>query len=245
MPNRTLVAVATYNEIATLPRLVEEVLRHAPDVDILVIDDNSPDGTSQWCESKMATEPRLRCMRREGKLGLGTALAAAMQYAAQRREQYEYLVTMDADFSHPPERLPALMAAMAPPEMPPIDVAIGSRYIAGGRIAGWPWTRHLMSRAVNLVARWLLGMSPKDCSSGYRCYRVAMLARLDFREILSHGYSFEEEILWRLQRLGARFAEVPIAFVNRRQGHSKINGRELVASAWVLLRLAAKGLLRR
>ncbi len=245
MPNRTLVAVATYNEIATLPRLVEEILRHAPDVEILVIDDNSPDGTSLWCESKAATEPRLRCLRRDGKLGLGTALAMAMQYAAQRRDQYTYLVTMDADFSHPPDRLPALLEAMSSPGGTPVDVAIGSRYIAGGRIEGWPWKRHLMSRAVNLVARWLLGMSPKDCSSGYRCYRVEMLARLDFQKIFSHGYSFEEEILWRLHRLGARFAEVPIAFINRRQGHSKINGRELVTSAWVLLRLAAQGIFRR
>jgi len=245
MPSRTLVAIATYNEIATLPRLIEEVLGHVPDAEILVIDDNSPDGTSQWCEARSATEPRLRCWRREGKLGLGTALAAAMQYAAQRREQYQYLVTMDADFSHPPERLPALLAAMAPPDLPPVDVAIGSRYVQGGRIEGWPWKRYLMSRAVNLVARWLLGMSPKDCSSGYRCYRVEMLARLNFQDILSHGYSFEEEILWRLHRLGARFAEVPIVFVNRRQGHSKINVRELVSSATVLLRLAAKGFFRR
>ena len=245
MPGRTLVAIATYNEIATLPRLVEEVLGRVPDADILVIDDNSPDGTSQWCETKSATEPRLRCLRREGKLGLGTALAAAMQYAAQRREQYEYLVTMDADFSHPPERLPALIAAMCPPNLPPVDVAIGSRYIQGGRIEGWPWKRYLMSRAVNLVARWILGMPPKDCSSGYRCYRVEMLARLNFQDILSHGYSFEEEILWRLHRLGARLAEVPIVFVNRRQGHSKINVRELVSSATVLLRLAARGLFQR
>lgn len=245
MPNRTLVAVATYNEIATLPRLVEEVLHHAPNADILVIDDNSPDGTGQWCDSKAATEPRLRCLHREGKLGLGTALAVAMRYAAQRREQYVYLITMDADFSHPPERLPSLLEAMTPPDGSAIDVVIGSRYIAGGRIEGWPWKRYVMSRAVNFVARWLLGMSPKDCSSGYRCYRVEMLARLDFQTILSHGYSFEEEILWRLRRIGARFAEVPIAFVNRRQGGSKIDGRELVTSAWVLLRLAVQGLFQR
>lgn len=244
MQHRTLVAVATYNEIATLPQLVEEVLRRVPDAEVLVIDDNSPDGTARWCDDKAVTEPRLRCLKREGKLGLGTALATAMQYAAQRRTQFACLVTMDADLSHPPERLPDLIAAMDPPGVPPVDVAIGSRYIPGGKIEGWPWTRHVMSRAVNFVARWLLGMSSKDCSSGYRCYRTELLARLDFQAISSHGYSFEEEILWRLKRLGARFAEVPICFVNRRQGHSKINSRELVTSAWVLLRLAGKGLFR-
>jgi dolichol-phosphate mannosyltransferase len=239
---KTLVAVATYNEIGTLPSLVEEVLRHLPEAEILVIDDNSPDGTGQWCREKAAGEPRLACIQREGKLGLGTALATAMRYAAERSGQYAYLVTMDADLSHAPERLPDLIAAMDRAGSPPVDVAIGSRYIAGGRIEGWPWTRHAMSRAVNFVARWLLGLSPKDCSSGYRCYRTELLTRLDYQAIYSHGYSFEEEILWRLNRLGARFAEVPIHFVNRRHGDSKTSFRELVTSAWVLLRLAAKGL---
>ncbi len=243
--SKPLVAVATYNEIATLPQLVEDVLRCLPEAEILVIDDNSPDGTGQWCHDMAAREPRLTCLEREGKLGLGTALATAMRYAAERRGQYAYLVTMDADLSHPPERLPDLIGVMDRPGLPPVGVAIGSRYVAGGSIEGWPWIRHAMSRAVNWVARWLLGLSPKDCSSGYRCYRTELLARLDFQAISSHGYSFEEEILWRLKRLGARFAEVPIHFVNRRHGDSKINPRELLTSAWVLLRLAVKGLFGR
>jgi dolichol-phosphate mannosyltransferase len=240
---KPLVALATYNEIETLPHLVEEVLRCLPEADILVIDDNSPDGTGQWCDQKAARDPRVTCLHREGKLGLGTALAMAMRYAAERRGQYAYLVTMDADLSHPPERLPDLVGAMDRPGQPRVDVTIGSRYIAGGKIEGWPLTRHAMSRAVNFVARWLLGLSPKDCSSGYRCYRTDLLAQLDFQAISSHGYSFEEELLWKLDRLGARFAEVPIHFVNRRHGDSKINPRELLTSAGVLLRLAAKGLL--
>jgi len=124
-------------------------------------------------------------------------------------------------------------------------VAIGSRYIAGGSIEGWPLSRHLMSRSVNFISRWFLGLSPRDCSSGYRCYRTETLARIDFQAISSHGYSFEEEILWRLNRLDARLAEVPIHFVNRRCGHSKIHPRELLTSAGVLLRLAVKRLLRR
>jgi len=242
---RPLVAVATYNEIGTLPRLVDEVFRHLPDAEILVIDDNSPDGTGQWCEQRAAGDPRVKCFHREGKLGLGTALATAMQYAAEHRDQYAYLLTVDADFSHPPERLPDLINSMDCNEAPPVDVAIGSRYIRGGRIEGWPLARHAMSRAVNFVARWLLGLSPKDCSSGFRCYRTELLAKLDFGAISSHGYSFEEEVLWRLHRLGARFAEVPIHFVNRRHGNSKINPRELVTSATVLLRLAIARLLGR
>lgn len=236
---RPLVAVATYNEIETLPRLVDAVFHHLPGAEILVIDDNSPDGTGQWCQQKADSDPRVKCLHREGKLGLGTALSTILRYAADRRDQYPCVVTMDADFSHPPERLPDLVAAMDPPGQSPLDVAIGSRYVRGGRIEGWPLSRYAMSRAVNFFARWMMGLPPKDCSSGFRCYRTGLLARMDFQAISSHGYSFEEEILWRLHRLGARFGEVPIHFVNRRHGSSKINPRELVTSLAVLLRLAA------
>jgi dolichol-phosphate mannosyltransferase len=242
---KTLVAIATFNEIQTLPRLVDEIRRDLPAADILVVDDSSPDGTGRWCEEKASADQGLKCLHREGRLGLGTALVAAMRYAVDRRAEYAYLVTMDADFSHPPERLPALVALMDPPGLAGVDVAIGSRYISDGGIEGWPLSRHVMSRAVNLVARWLLWLSPKDSSSGFRCYRVDLLARLDFAAIHSHGYSFEEEVLWRLKRLGARFGEVPIRFVNRRQGASKISPWELVRSAGILLRLAARTWLRR
>lgn len=242
---KTLVAIPTYNELEAIPRLVEEIQRHLPAADLLIIDDNSPDGTGRWCETKAVEDPRIKCVHREGKLGLGTALLTAMRYAAQRRGEYAYLVTMDADFSHPPERLPALVAAMEPNEGPPVDVAIGSRYMPGGGIEGWPWTRHGMSRAVNFTARWLLHLSPRDCSTGYRCYRTELLTRMDFEAILSRGYSFEEEILWRMKRLGARFEELPIRFVNRRQGASKINPKELCTSAGILLRLAVQNLFTR
>jgi dolichol-phosphate mannosyltransferase len=241
---KTLVAVATFNEIQTLPRLVDEIRRNLPAADILVIDDSSPDGTGRWCDEKAFADQRLKCLHREGKLGLGTALVTAMRYAVDRRAEYAYLVTMDADFSHPPERLPALLAAMDPPGPAGVDVAIGSRYVSDGGIEGWPLWRHMLSRAVNFAARWLLWLSPKDSSSGFRCYRVDLLARMDLEAIHSRGYSFEEEVLWRLKRLGARFGEVPIRFVNRRQGASKISPWELVTSAGILLRLAVRTWLR-
>jgi len=241
---KTLVAIATFNEIETLPRLVDEIRRDLATADILVIDDSSPDGTGQWCEEKAATDQGFKCLHRQGKLGLGTALVAAMRYAIDRRTEYSYLVTMDADFSHPSERLPTLVALMDPPGGSGVDVAIGSRYIPGGGIEGWPLSRHVMSRAVNLVARWLLCLSPRDSSSGFRCYRVDLLARMDLEAIRSRGYSFEEEVLWRLKRLGARFGEVPIRFVNRRHGASKISPRELATSACILLRLAVRTWLR-
>jgi len=236
MAGKTLVAVATYNEIENLPRLVEEILRILPEAHVLIVDDNSPDGTGHWCDRKAAQDPRVRCLHRDRKLGLGTAIVAAMRYAIDRG--YRFLVTMDADFSHPPQRLPDLLAGMDPIEGPPTDVMIGSRYVRGGGIEGWGLSRRLMSRAVNLYARWALGLSLKDCSGNFRCYRIGLLARLDFRAIRSTGYSFEEEILFRLNQLGARVGEVPILFVNRRRGVSKIDFAEVVAAVWTILILA-------
>ncbi len=238
--DKTLVTIATYNEIENLPRLVEEILRAVPQVEILVIDDASPDGTGQWCDRRAGEDSRLHCLHREGKLGLGTATVAGMQYAIQ--QGYKYVLNLDADFSHPPRYLPNLLAGMEPPDGPPVDVMIGSRYVAGGGIEGWPLRRHLMSRAVNLYARWLLGLSPKDCSGAYRCYRSGLLARLDFQAVRSRGYSFQEEILWHLKRLGARFGETPIVFVDRQRGASKIDGREALAALAVIFRLGLKNL---
>jgi len=232
---KTLITVATYNERENLPLLVEAVFEQLPAAEMLVVDDGSPDGTGQWCDEYSRTDPRLRCLHRSGKLGLGTAIVAAMRYAVEH--DYEYMLNMDADFSHHPRYLPAIIAAMDPPDALPADVVIGSRYVPGGGVEGWPLKRRLMSAAVNLYARTLLGLRPRDCSGGYRCYRVALLRRLDADSIISRGYSFQEEVLWRLKRLGARFREVPILFADRRLGTSKINGREAWAALWILFRL--------
>ncbi len=239
----TLVTVATYNEMENLPRLVEEILRHVPSVDILVIDDNSPDGTGQWCDRQRAENPRLACLHRPGKLGLGTATVAGMKYALEHG--YRFVLNMDADFSHPPKYLPALLAGMDPPGGAPVDVMIGSRYVPGGGVEGWPLRRQLMSRAVNFYARWVLGLRPKDCSGAFRCYRTAVLAKLDFNAIRSRGYSFQEEILWRLRRLGARLGETPIVFVDRRLGVSKIDSGEALAALRIIFSLGVRNVLRR
>jgi dolichol-phosphate mannosyltransferase len=239
---QTLVTVATYNEMENLPRLVEEIFRYVPEADLLVIDDNSPDGTGKWCDQRHAEDPRLLCLHRPGKQGLGTATIAGMKYGIEHG--YRYVLNMDADFSHPPKCLPALLAGMEPPGGPPVDVMIGSRYVPGGGVEGWPLKRQLMSRAVNLYARWMLGLRPKDCSGAFRCYRTALLAKLDFAAVRSRGYSFQEEILWRLKRLGARFGETPIVFVDRIHGVSKINGGEAVAALRIIFTLGLRNLLR-
>lgn len=234
---RTLVAIATYNEIDNLPRLVDEIFRHAPQFDVLVIDDASPDGTGHWCDKRAAEEKRLHCLHREGKLGLGSATTAGMRYALENG--YDLVLTMDADFSHPPKYLPDLLAAVES-----ADVAIGSRYVRGGGIEGWPWRRRLMSRLVNIYARILLGLRTKDCSGAYRCYRTDLLRKLDLNNIRSRGYSYLEEILWHLKRLKARFAETPIVFVDRVHGETKINLKEAVAALWIIFRLGVKNWLR-
>ncbi len=162
---KTLVTIATYNEIENLPSLVEEIFQFAPEAEILVIDDNSPDGTGHWCDAKAVEDPRVHCLHRAEKLGVGTAIVAGMKYAIER--DYRYLLNIDSDFSHPPMYLPAMVAGMEPAEGPPIDVMIGSRYIPGGGVEGWPWKRHVMSRCINFCTRWLLALDPKDCSGGY------------------------------------------------------------------------------
>ncbi len=235
---KTLVTVATYNEIENLPRLIDRIEEAVPEADILVVDDNSPDGTGRWCDERAGADPRVRCLHRPGKLGLGTATIAGMRYAMEHG--YEYVLTMDADFSHTPERIPDLLAGMTPPVGPPVDVMIGSRYVEGGRVEGWGAKRRFMSRGVNLYARCLLGLPVRDCSGAFRCYRTSMLEKLDFDALQSRGYSFFEEILWRLRRLGARFGEMPITFVDRAHGASKVDSREAVAALWVLFRLGVQ-----
>jgi dolichol-phosphate mannosyltransferase len=232
---RTLVSLATYNERDNLEALVNGVRRHAPGADVLVTDDNSPDGTGRLADELAATRPWLRVRHRPGKLGLGSAMIGAMQEAVARG--YDLLVTMDADGSHAPRHLPALLAGMRDH-----DVMIGSRYVPGGAVVDWPASRRWMSRAINTLCRVLMRLPAQDCSGGYRCYRVGLLRRARLDQMLSHGYSFQEELLYRCWRAGGRIGEVPIVFENRRAGSSKLNYREVARSVSVLVYLGARAL---
>ncbi len=224
---KTLVTVATYNEMENLPLLVDAIFQYLPHANLLVIDDNSPDGTGTWCDQKAKEDPRVFCLHRSGKLGLGTAIIAGMKYSI--KHGYCYVLNMDADFSHPPQCLPNFVAGMDPAGGPQRDVMIGSRRIPGGGVEGWGWKRHLMSWGVNFYSRLLLGLKVTDCSGSFRCYRVSLLEKLDFEAVRSRGYSFQEEILWHLKRLGARFGETPFVFIDRKRGQSKIDSREALA----------------
>ncbi len=232
---RLLISLATYNERENLPLLTQEIFRFAPDADILVVDDNSPDGSGDWVAEQAKTDARFKLLRRPGKLGLGSAMLAAMHYAVEN--QYEFLLNMDADLSHSPRFLPAIREKANEG----FDVVIGSRYISGGAVEGWPWFRRWMSRAINTYARLVLRLKTRDNSGSFRCYRCDCLDRLDATPIISKGYSFFEEILFRLKKRGATFAEVPIIFVDRRFGTSKVNNREVIKALAILLRLGITG----
>ncbi len=230
---RILVALATYNERDNLAALVDGIHSHLPAAEALVIDDGSPDGTGALAEELARDRAWLRVLHRPGKLGLGTALLTAMRLAMEQR--FDLLVTMDADFSHHPRYLPALVAGARRK-----DVMIGSRYVPGGGHIGWPVSRAVLSRGVNLLCRLLLRLPARDCSGGYRCYRVELLRKARLDRLVSRGYSFEEEVLYRCRQAGARIGETPIIFENRRQGTSKVNPREAARSLAVLLGLGVQ-----
>jgi dolichol-phosphate mannosyltransferase len=196
-----------------------------------VIDDNSPDGTGLVADELAARDTRVRVLHRPNKLGLGTATLAGIRYAVQH--DYALVVNLDADFSHPPRYIPALLALIEQ-----ADVVIGSRYVAGGGVVGWGLRRHCMSRAINWYARTLLRLATRDNSGAYRCYRVAKVRELDFDRFLARGYAIQEELLYRCRRIACRFAETPIIFEERRFGSSKINLAESIAAGWIILRLA-------
>jgi dolichol-phosphate mannosyltransferase len=225
-----LVALATYNEIENLPSLVEAIHRELPDAHLLVVDDNSPDGTGRWCDQFAAGAPWFSCLHRPGKLGLGSALADAMQQAIEG--QYRWLVTLDADWSHSPSCLPQLVT-----EAENAEVVIGSRYCPGGSVEDRPWLRQVASRANNWLARHLADLPCRDNSGNLRVYEVRLLGQLDWSRLQTAGYSFLEEVLWHLQRLGARFLETPIMFNNRRAGSSKTSIREVLGKLGTLGRL--------
>jgi dolichol-phosphate mannosyltransferase len=235
--DRLLITLATYNERDNLAPLIQAIHVQAPQAAVLIIDDNSPDGTGQLADELAASDSRLHVLHRPGKLGLGTASLAAMRYAMDHN--YNFLLNMDADFSHPPRDIPFLLAGMRNK-----DVMIGSRYVKGGGTENWPLPRRVISRCVNMMVRTLFRMPVRDASGAFRCFRVAKLreARLDL--VRSRGYSFQQEVLYRCHCAGCRLGEHPIIFANRRAGASKVNWKEALRSVSMLLWLGSRSWLR-
>jgi dolichol-phosphate mannosyltransferase len=243
-----LVAVCTYNERENIAELLDRIRSAAPEADLLVVDDNSPDGTGRWVQEQAAADPRIRVIIRPGKQGLGTAIVAAMDHAIAGR--YRWLVNLDADLSHDPADIPRLLAACREPLEPlgrvsdtlvrTPDVVIGSRYVRGGQIVGWPRRRRWMSRTMNALTRVLLRIPVEDASGSFRSYRVAALDELPRNQLRAHGYALLEELLWHLHRQGCRFHEVPIVFTERRHGRSKLSWHEAIGALQVLIRLGCR-----
>lgn len=218
---RIAVTICTYNELENVQTLLPAIREALPDADILIVDDNSPDGTAAAAEEQSRTDAHIHLLLRQQKAGLGAATLAGFAWVLDRG--YDYLINMDADWSHPPSLLPQLVQ-----QMTDADVVIGSRYIAGGGVQNWGPHRYVMSWGINAYSRLLLGLSVRDCSGAYRCYRVSKLREIDFRRFRSRGYAFQEEILYRCRRVGCRFREVPFVFADRVVGQSKINLKEVV-----------------
>lgn len=220
-----LVCIPTYNEAENIAGIVDRVLRSAPDVRILVVDDDSPDGTGAVVDGLTLRDPRVSALHRSARQGLGAAYRAAFSWAL--RHGHDVVVEMDADGSHRPEELPRLLSALGD-----ADVAVGSRWIPGGGVVGWPFSRRLLSRGGSLYARLALGIEQRDATSGYRAYRADAVRRIGFAGIESTGYAFQIEMLRGAVREGLRIVEVPITFEDRRLGTSKMSTR-IVAEAVV------------
>ena len=233
---KTLITLCTYNEVDNLRGLIPELLSLVPTANILVIDDNSPDGTGALVAEMAKRDDRVRLLSRPGKQGLGTATLAGFRDAIDHN--YELLVNMDADFSHGPKYVPLLIAEAAN-----YDVVIASRYMPGGGVAGWNFRRKLMSQTINFWARFWLGLKTADNSGSFRCFRVARLAEVDWDLTVARGYAFQEEILYRCRQVGCRMTEVPFIFEDRRYGVTKINLKECVVAVWVIFLLGLQRLL--
>ena len=230
-PDSLLILVCTYNERDNLPTLFEQIEAAVPNAKILVVDDNSPDGTSDWVEQQMKLRPSISLIRRSGKLGLGTAIREGMEYAMDHG--YEWLLNLDGDLSHSPSTIPVLWV-----QKDNSDVVIGSRYVENGGMKGCSWRRVFVSKCANAYARRIIGWSVRDCSSAFRLYRVSCLRALKLDDLRGTGYGFLEEVLWHLIDQGARLREVGIVYTERLEGKSKISIKEALSTIASIHRVA-------
>jgi len=231
---RPLVCIPTYNEASNILDLVEQIHDAAPEVDVLVIDDASPDGTGDLVRTQILKDAWLEIMARPAKLGLGTAYMAGFAYGLQHG--YTCVITMDSDFSHPPERIPALIRTIDDGA----HLSLGSRYVPGGAIVGWGTDRRVLSASANFVARQILRLRTHDCTGGFRCYSIRALQFLVTRPLRSSGYSALVELLTRCERAGLTIVEIPITFTDRTRGQSKISRQEILRAMLTVLRLAGR-----
>ena len=231
MPERALVIVPTYNERQNVERIVTTVLAQHPSLEVLVVDDGSPDGTGEIVDRMSATNPRVHAVHRPKKLGLGTAYLTGFRWALER--DYAYVFEMDADFSHDPAHLTQFLEAIRTS-----DLVLGSRYRQGRvTVVNWPMTRLLLSYCANMYARLVTGLRLGDATGGFKCFRRQVLEAIPLDEVRSNGYAFQIEMSFRAWRKGFRITEIPIVFVDRTDGESKMSNRIIREAIWMVWRL--------
>ena len=233
--SRIVIVMPTYNERQNLEPIAGRVRAALPAADLLVVDDSSPDGTGDLADKLAEADPHVQVMHRTGKAGLGTAYIAGFGWALERG--YDVILEMDADGSHQPEHLPSLVSALDY-----ADLSIGSRWIPGGRVVNWPKTREALSRGANLYTRIVLGLGVRDATAGFRAYRAATLRTISLDQVESTGYCFQIDLTLRVADAGLRIIEVPITFVEREHGASKMSNRIIAEAFW---RVAQWGVTRR
>ena len=234
---KALVITPTYNEAVNIPKLVPKVLHQSTDIEILIIDDNSPDGTAEIVKNLQRTNPRVHLIERPRKMGLGTAYVAGFKYALERK--YDYIFEMDADFSHNPKELLNFLL-----KIQEYDLVIGSRYIRGVCVVYWPFRRLLLSYFANLYTRIITGLPIKDATSGFKCYRRVVLESIDLTEIRSNGYAFQIEMNFKAWKKGFQLCEIPIIFVDRDKGESKMSKNIVYEAAFMVWKLKLRSVLK-
>jgi len=231
LPDRALVIVPTYNEKFNIARLIPSILAQDASLDVLVVDDGSPDGTGSIVDAIAANNPRVHIIHRASKLGLGTAYLAGFRWALERK--YDLVFEMDADFSHNPERLPEFLEAIKD-----ADLVLGSRYQNGHvNVVNWPMSRLFLSYAANIYARAITGLPIFDTTGGFKCFRRNVLESIDLSSVKSNGYAFQIEMSYRVWKRGFRLVEIPIIFVDRTEGVSKMSKRIMREAIWMVWRL--------
>jgi dolichol-phosphate mannosyltransferase len=227
---KTIIVVPTYNEKGNIEMVYRKIFKSARSCHLLIVDDNSPDGTGKMADAIARRDKRVFVLHREGKLGLGSAYVEGMKFSLQKG--YHNVIAMDADLSHDPMNLPKMLEKIRKH-----DLIIGSRYVKDGGMVNWNARRFLISQLANLFCRSILGLRQADCSGGFKCYRSSLLKKIKLDLVFSKGYNFQVEILYRAVRAGANVVEIPIIFVDRHQGESKLNMGELLAFGWTIVKL--------
>ena len=235
---QAVVIVPTYNERENLESVAARVREAVPGADLLIVDDNSPDGTGELADKLAAADSRVHVLHRAGKAGLGAAYIAGFRWALDRG--YGALIEMDADGSHQPEDLPRLIGALDG-----ADLVIGSRWVPGGKIVNWPWSRQFISRGGNIYVRIALGISIRDATGGFRAYRADTLRQIDLGQVVSQGYCFQIDLTLRTLRAGLKITEIPITFIERAHGHSKMSNAIVREALWRVTQWGISGRLAR